>query len=157
MDCGGTGDLPRAVRGHRRGYRKAQAGQATAPRASNEIAALVAYRMPRLGSQGKRQDQEARKAKETDMRRIDNLQEFIKSVDDRKRSLGITDEMFVSARNTGESRTPEKREMLREMQKRAAAYIDATPERTDGYVRKWLANPEFKAMLHRFHSEQKKR
>jgi hypothetical protein len=53
------------------------------------------------------------------MRRVGSLSVFVREIEDRKRSLGITDEMIASARNTGECRTPEKREVIARMQERA--------------------------------------
>jgi hypothetical protein len=47
------------------------------------------------------------------------LQDFIQAVEDRKRSLGIGDEVLLAARNSGERRTPEKREMLARIRERA--------------------------------------
>jgi hypothetical protein len=62
------------------------------------------------------------------MRRAKSLQAFLQEVEDRKRALGITDAMIVDARNTGERRTPEKREMLARIQKRArAAGVEPMP------------------------------
>jgi len=53
------------------------------------------------------------------MRRVKSLPAFLREVDDRKRALGITDATIVSARNTGDRRTPQKREMLARVQERA--------------------------------------
>jgi hypothetical protein len=47
------------------------------------------------------------------------LQDFIQAVEDRKRSLGIGDEVLLATRNSGERRTPEKREMLARIRERA--------------------------------------
>ncbi len=55
------------------------------------------------------------------MRRIDSLDDFLRGVDERKKSLGITDDMIVDARNNGQRRTPEKRRALRRIQDRAKA------------------------------------
>jgi uncharacterized membrane protein YebE (DUF533 family) len=55
------------------------------------------------------------------MRRVKSLEAFLQSVEDRKRALGITDEMIAAARNDGTRRTPEKREMLGRIQQRAKA------------------------------------
>ena len=55
------------------------------------------------------------------MRRAKSLQAFLQEVDDRKRALGITDELIASARNNGDRREPEKREMLARIQERAKA------------------------------------
>ncbi len=52
------------------------------------------------------------------MRRMD-LSVFVQAVENRKRSVGITDEMIAGARNSGERRTAEKREMLACIQERA--------------------------------------
>jgi hypothetical protein len=62
------------------------------------------------------------------MRRVKSLEAFLQEVEDRKRALGITDEMIVAARNTGERRTPEKREALARLQERAkAAGVEPLP------------------------------
>ncbi len=53
------------------------------------------------------------------MRRVSSLAAFMQDVEDRKRSIGVTDEMILLARNNGERRTPEKREMLSIMRQRA--------------------------------------
>jgi hypothetical protein len=53
---------------------------------------------------------------------------FVQAVESRKLSYGITDERIADARNTGERRTPEKREMLARIQQRASARgVDAMP------------------------------
>jgi hypothetical protein len=62
------------------------------------------------------------------MRRAKSLQAFLQEIEDRKRALGITDAMIVSARNNGERRTPEKRELLARTQERAkAAGVEPLP------------------------------
>ena len=53
------------------------------------------------------------------MRKIESLEAFIQAVEDRKRSLGITEEMIADARDGGDWRTPEKRETLARIQGRA--------------------------------------
>jgi uncharacterized membrane protein YebE (DUF533 family) len=64
------------------------------------------------------------------MRRVKSLQAFLQEVEDRKRALGITDAMIVAARNDGTRRTPEKRETLARIQKRArAAGVEPLPAR----------------------------
>jgi hypothetical protein len=55
------------------------------------------------------------------MRRLPPLSTFLAIVAERKRVLGITDEAYVRARNRGRRRTPEKRELLRRIQRRARA------------------------------------
>jgi hypothetical protein len=52
------------------------------------------------------------------MRNVD-IQSFVQAVEDRKRALGITDEMVLRARNSGQRRTPEKRDALARVQERA--------------------------------------
>jgi hypothetical protein len=64
------------------------------------------------------------------MRRAKSLEAFVQEVDDRKRALGITDAMIVASRNDGTRRTPEKREMIARIQKRArAAGVEPLPAR----------------------------
>ena len=53
------------------------------------------------------------------MRRVSSLSAFARAIEDRKRAIGVTDEMIRLARNDGERRTPAKREMLATMQQRA--------------------------------------
>jgi hypothetical protein len=53
------------------------------------------------------------------MRRVSSLSDFIQNVEDRKRSIGVTEDAIRRARNTGELRTPAKREMLAAMRQRA--------------------------------------
>jgi hypothetical protein len=50
-----------------------------------------------------------------------SLSALTQGVEDRKRSLGITDAMVELARNSGQRRTPEKREQLARVQERARA------------------------------------
>jgi hypothetical protein len=51
--------------------------------------------------------------------RVMSVADFVRSVEDRKKALGITDAMIEQARNSGQRRTPEKRATLRHIQKRA--------------------------------------
>ncbi len=53
------------------------------------------------------------------MRRVSCLSAFVRDIEDRKRSIGITDDAIRLARNTGERRAPAKREMLAAMRQRA--------------------------------------
>jgi len=53
------------------------------------------------------------------MRKVESLSAFLREIDDRKRALGITDEMIAGARNNGERRTAEKRVALTRIQERA--------------------------------------
>lgn len=53
------------------------------------------------------------------MRRVSSLLAFAQDIEDRKRSIGITDDVIRLARNDGERRTPAKREMLATMRERA--------------------------------------
>ena len=46
---------------------------------------------------------------------------YLEAVARRRRELGITDEDIVAARNPGDRRTPEKRELLRRIGERARA------------------------------------
>jgi hypothetical protein len=59
------------------------------------------------------------------MRRPPPLSAFLAIVAERKRVLGVADEAYARARNRGRGRTPEKRELLRRIQRRAR---DATTE-----------------------------
>lgn len=53
------------------------------------------------------------------MRRVSSLSAFARAIEDRKRAIGVTDEMIRLARNDGERRTSAKREMLATMRQRA--------------------------------------
>ena len=53
------------------------------------------------------------------MRKVESLLAFLREIDDRKRALGITDEMIVDARNNGGRRTAEKRMALTRIQEHA--------------------------------------
>jgi hypothetical protein len=53
------------------------------------------------------------------MRRIDDLDAFVRHIEERKQALGITAQDIEAARNSGNRRTPEKREFLRRIQERA--------------------------------------
>jgi hypothetical protein len=53
------------------------------------------------------------------MRRLPPLSIFLAILAERKRVLGITDETYARARNRGRRRTPEKRELLRRIERRA--------------------------------------
>ena len=53
------------------------------------------------------------------MRKLPPLSTFLAIVAERKRALGITDEAYTRARNRGRSRKPEKRELLRRIDRRA--------------------------------------
>lgn len=55
------------------------------------------------------------------MRRIDDLQAFVKAVEDKKRALGITPDVIEQARNGGRRRDTEKRAFLAAIQERAKA------------------------------------
>jgi hypothetical protein len=55
------------------------------------------------------------------MRRLPPLSTFLAIVAERKRVVGITDEAYARARNRGRRRTPEKRELLRRIQRRTRA------------------------------------
>jgi len=52
------------------------------------------------------------------MRRLPELGRLTALLIDRQRILGITAETFERVRNTGERRTPEKRELLKRIQER---------------------------------------
>lgn len=45
--------------------------------------------------------------------------DFAKEIEQRKKDLGITDDMIENARNSGKFRTKEKREFLKRIQQRA--------------------------------------
>jgi|GEM_PF-2976479 len=53
------------------------------------------------------------------MRRVSSLSAFAKEIEDRKRSLGISDDAIRLARNTGERRSSAKRALLAAMRQRA--------------------------------------
>jgi hypothetical protein len=53
------------------------------------------------------------------MRRLPPLSTFLAIVAERKRLLGINEEACARARNSGRRRTPEKRELLRRIRRRA--------------------------------------
>lgn len=53
------------------------------------------------------------------MRKLPPLSTFLAIVAERKRALGITDEDYARARNRGRRRTPEKRQLLRRINRRA--------------------------------------
>jgi hypothetical protein len=53
------------------------------------------------------------------MRKLPPLSTFLTVVAERKRALGITDEAYARARNRGRRRTPDKRELLRRIDRRA--------------------------------------
>jgi hypothetical protein len=53
------------------------------------------------------------------MRELPPLSTFLAIVAERKRALGITDEAYARARNRGRRRRPEKRELLRRIDRRA--------------------------------------
>jgi hypothetical protein len=53
------------------------------------------------------------------MRRLPPLSIFVEMLSERQRALGITEDDFVRARNSGRRRTPEKRELLRRIDGRA--------------------------------------
>ena len=53
------------------------------------------------------------------MRRLPPLSTFLAIVAERKRLLGINEEAYARARNSGRRRTPEKRELLRRIRRRA--------------------------------------
>ena len=53
------------------------------------------------------------------VRRLPALSTFLAIVAERKRLLGVGDEAYARARNSGRRRTPEKRELLRRIQRRA--------------------------------------
>jgi hypothetical protein len=53
------------------------------------------------------------------MRRIDDLDAFVRHIEERKQALGITAQDIEAARTSGNRRTPEKREFLRRIQERA--------------------------------------
>ena len=55
------------------------------------------------------------------MRRIDDLEAFIRDVEARKAALGITGEMIAACRNSGERRTDAKRDLLARLKARAEA------------------------------------
>jgi hypothetical protein len=46
------------------------------------------------------------------MRRVASLPAYIQGIEDRKHVAGVTDDMIIRARNSGERRTPEKRQQL---------------------------------------------
>jgi hypothetical protein len=64
------------------------------------------------------------------VRRLPPLSTFLAIVAERRRVLGITDETYARARNRGRRRTPEKRELLRRIRRRAHA-AGAEPFETD--------------------------
>jgi hypothetical protein len=53
------------------------------------------------------------------MRKLPPLSAFLAIVAERKRALGITDEVYARARNRGRRRKPGKRELLRRIDRRA--------------------------------------
>jgi hypothetical protein len=53
------------------------------------------------------------------MRKLPPLSKFLSLVAERQRALGIDEEAFERARNRGRGRTPEKRELLRRLRRRA--------------------------------------
>lgn len=53
------------------------------------------------------------------MRKLPPLSTFLAIVAERKRVLGIADEAYARARNRGRRRRPEKRELLRRIDRRA--------------------------------------
>ena len=53
------------------------------------------------------------------MRQAVTYQAHAAATAERKRALGVTSQDIVSARNSGDRRTPEKRELLRRMAERA--------------------------------------
>lgn len=53
------------------------------------------------------------------MRRLPEFGRLTAMLIERQRALGITAETFERARNTGERRTPDKREFLKRIQERA--------------------------------------
>jgi hypothetical protein len=53
------------------------------------------------------------------MRQLESLSAFVQAVENRKVSLGITEDTIARARNNGSRRTPEKREQLAKIQDRA--------------------------------------
>jgi hypothetical protein len=53
------------------------------------------------------------------MMRTVSLPAFIRGVEERKQSLGVTGEKLEGARNSGQRRTPQKREQLARVQQRA--------------------------------------
>jgi hypothetical protein len=53
------------------------------------------------------------------MRRIESLSEFVRNVEGKKASLGVSEDSYARARNRGDRRTPEKRAILAAMQERA--------------------------------------
>ena len=57
------------------------------------------------------------------MRRLPPLSIFLAILAERKRVLGITDETYARARNRGRRRTPEKRELLRRIERRARGAV----------------------------------
>jgi hypothetical protein len=73
------------------------------------------------------------------MRQLPPLSTFLAIIGERKRALGITDEAYARARNRGRRRSPEKRELLRRIDRRArqagldpfksAVLIGAAPHR----------------------------
>jgi hypothetical protein len=53
------------------------------------------------------------------MRKLPPLSDFLATVAERRRVLGIDDEAYARARNRGRRRTAEKRELLRRINRRA--------------------------------------
>lgn len=52
-------------------------------------------------------------------RKLPVLSTFLAIVAERKRLLGLKEEAYAGARNSGRRRTPEKRELLRRIRRRA--------------------------------------
>jgi hypothetical protein len=53
------------------------------------------------------------------MRQIESLPEFLRTLEERKAALGVTDDTYASLRNRGDRRTEEKQALLKAMRERA--------------------------------------